>query len=380
MKFDGEITKMSADWYVGEIDKCKPREKIAIFLNTPGGEIYAGGDMVIATRKAMKERGVKVELELGSCVASMGASLTAAVKASGGTVIAHRNTSVMFHGCYGLALGGADELRDAADSMQVFNDSVKADLAAIGIKDTDEWFAADRQKWLGAPEMLELGLIDKIYEDEADNVQDYRVVADRLAAKLNHQENSMEENPIKAEVETPVENAPEAAPAVEETVETPAPAEEPAQDPAPAAPEAETTEQPSEEPKPVEAAPEAPADEVKAATVAVADFNAMRSEYDKRISDLQKTINGLNEELSARKQAETTLRDELAKAKADLDAARKDVADKSVLEAEIAKLKKNHEDAIAPALAHHDEKPRSVSDIASSRMSAEEKLRALLNK
>lgn len=359
MKFDGEITKMSADWYVGEIDKCKPREKIAIFLNTPGGEIYAGGDMVIATRKAMKERGVKVELELGSCVASMGASLTAAVKASGGTVIAHRNTSVMFHGCYGLALGGADELRDAADSMQVFNASVKADLEAIGIKDTDEWFAADRQKWLGAPEMLELGLIDKIYEDEADNVQDYRVVADRLAAKLNHQENSMEENPIEAEVETPVENAPEAAPA---------------------APEAETTEQPSEEPKPVEAVPEAPADEVKPETVALADFRAMQAAKDREISELQKTINGLNEELSAVKQAGTTLRDELAKAKADLDAARKDVADKSALEAEIAKLKKNHEDAIAPALAHHDEKPRSVSDIASSRMTAEEKLKALLNK
>ena len=76
MKFDGEITKMSADWYIGEIDKCKPRAKLNIFLNTPGGEIYAGGDMVIATRKAMAERGVKVELELGSCVASMGAMST----------------------------------------------------------------------------------------------------------------------------------------------------------------------------------------------------------------------------------------------------------------------------------------------------------------
>lgn len=270
--FCNEVNKASAHEFCARLNAAPSRSSVDVYICTPGGDIFAGGAMVNAVEHAI-ERGCRLNFELGAIVASMGASLIAAARARGCRVTSRSNTQMMFHGCYGLVCGGADELTDEAKLMRDFNQNVIANLKKCGIEDCEEWFAADRQKWLNAEEIVALGLADEIAGVDTMANSNNVTVANRYAAKWNGAKDMHEEN----QTETPVA---EVAEVVAETVtwETP------------------------------ENAAETPVEE----SAQVADM-VTRAEADKRVqgmqSAMQRQINDLNNQLAS-------VRDELAKVQA----------------------------------------------------------------
>lgn len=320
LTFRSEINEWSADGFVRALETLPARSSCDVYLSTPGGEIYAGGEMINAVHAAMK-RGVKFNIEVGSICASMGAALLAAAKAAGARVEVHPNTEAMFHGCWSLIVGGADELTDQAKAMRDFNATVKADLAKLGITDTDEWFAADRQKWLNAQELVDLGLADAILETAAED-PDSKEDALKIAASLNHKESKME-TPEQTN-ETPVETVAEApAPeAVETPTETPA-------------------EEPVEAPAPVETAEDI---EARATALANERFAGLQSAHDKMISDLKADRDAARAELDSVKAELTTLRADAEKLK---ESHAKEI---ETLRAQLAQSEANREAVVVSAL------------------------------
>ena len=224
IEFVDEVKKYSANDFCAKLNAVPSRSAVDIYISTPGGDIFAGGEMVNAVEHAI-ERGCKLNFELGAIVASMGASLIAAARARGCRVTARSNTQMMYHGCYGTVCGGADELTDEAKLMRDFNSNVIANLKKCGITDCEEWFAADRQKWLNAEEIVALNLADAIAGVDDTANSNNVTVANRYAAKWSGAkdmpipEETQTETPVAEVTEVVAETVTETTP--ENTAETP---------------------------------------------------------------------------------------------------------------------------------------------------------------
>lgn len=311
-------------------------EPIDLYINSYGGDVFAGGEMMIALLKAQAS-GKLASVEVGSLAASMAANIVAALKANGGKVTGHANTTLMFHGCYTIAEGGAQHLEDTAESLRSINDAVIANLNKIGITDCHAWFAEGREKWIDAPEAKSLGIIDTIAEDSASEPPQMKQTAARLAALATHfttrQEYKMKIDetvkPVAAEEPQTAGPAPATAeePQTAETVETaePAPAQEPTAEPAPA-----------EEP-----APSADADiEERVQQRASERFAALQAKHDKMISDLTKERDAARKDLASAQTEVTSLKSDIEKLTADLAAVRD----------QLAQSERNRESVVASAL------------------------------
>lgn len=157
-------------------------EDVTVFVDTPGGDVFAGDEIVIAARTRCLEKPLTVEI--GSEACSMGANLVAALKAAGARVVAHPNSKVMFHSAACACAGGAELLKDRAALVEKINGAVAAELEKLGVKDTAEWFAEGREKWLGADDLLSLGLADEILGADSPRDEGFtaRLTTFRVAA------------------------------------------------------------------------------------------------------------------------------------------------------------------------------------------------------
>ena len=312
-------------------------EPIDLYINSYGGDVFAGGEMMIALVKAQTSGKLRT-VEVGSLAASMAANIVAALKANGGKVTAHANTQLMYHGCYTIAEGGAQHLEDTADSLRSINEAVISNLNRIGITECRAWFAEGREKWLDATEARKLGIVDEVAEDGAENPPEMRQTAARLAALATHFTTRQEYMMKIDETVNPVADdpaiAPEAAP-----VEEPKPAEEPTPAPAEEAPA-----EPVNEPEPAPAG-EAPAPteaeiEERVQKLASERFASLQAKHDKKISDLTKERDEARASLESVKADLTSSRAEVEKLTADLAAVRD----------QLAESERNREAVVASAL------------------------------
>ena len=216
-------------------------EPIELYISSYGGDVFAGGEMMIALQKAVAAGKLK-SVEVGSIAASMAANIVASLRAHGVEVQGCPNSRLMFHGCYTVTEGGAQHHEDVATSLRNINDAVIKDLNAVGITECRAWFAEGREKWIGADEAVQLGLFNGIATGEAPSTANAKKTASRLAAFASsftgRTEYAMElDNSIQAAKPEAVENAaapvaaaepPKAeAPKVDEPKNEPPKAEEP---------------------------------------------------------------------------------------------------------------------------------------------------------
>lgn len=164
---------------VGSIENAT--EPINLYINSYGGDVFAGGEMLIALLKASAS-GKLASVEVGSIAASMAANIVAALRANGVPVTANANSELMFHGCYTETIGGAQHHEDVAESLRNVNESVITNLNRIGITECRAWFSEGREKWIGAEDGLAMGLFSEIHGTKAEAPTDAKSIATKLAA------------------------------------------------------------------------------------------------------------------------------------------------------------------------------------------------------
>ena len=164
---------------VGSIENAT--EPIDLYINSYGGDVFAGGEMLIALLKASAS-GKLASVEVGSIAASMAANIVAALRANGVPVTANANSELMFHGCYTETIGGAQHHEDVAESLRNVNESVITNLNRIGITECRAWFSEGREKWIGAEDGLAMGLFSEINGTKAEAPTDAKSIATKLAA------------------------------------------------------------------------------------------------------------------------------------------------------------------------------------------------------
>ena len=342
----GVITPSSR--VVGSIENAT--EPIDLYINSYGGDVFAGGEMMIALLKASAS-GKLASVEVGTIAASMAANIVAALRANGVPVTANANSELMFHGCYTETVGGAQHHEDVAESLRNVNESVIANLNRIGITECRAWFAEGREKWIGAEDGLAMGLFSEINGTEAEAPTDAKSIATKLAALASsintRKDYAMSiDDTIPTANETVAETASEEVKATDEGNDTGA------------------------EEKPVEAVSEAPANapaeavsesDIEARVTALANsrFAGLQAKHDKMISELKAKLDESAKSLAS----VTSERDQL---KGEVETLTVGLAD---LRDQLAAEKSAHESVVANVLSHvgpeHGERKNARETLAS---------------
>ena len=346
----GVITPSSR--VVGSIENAT--EPIDLYINSYGGDVFAGGEMMIALLKASAS-GKLASVEVGTIAASMAANIVAALRANGVPVTANANSELMFHGCYTETIGGAQHHEDVAESLRNVNESVIANLNRIGITECRAWFAEGREKWIGAEDGLAMGLFSEINGTEAEAPTDAKSIATKLAALASsintRKDYAMSiDDTIPTAAETAAETASEEVKATDEGNDTGA------------------------EEKPVEAVSEAPANtpaetpaeavsesdiEARVTALANARFAGLQAKHDKMISELKAKLDESAKSLAS----VTSERDQLKGEVETLTAGLADLRD------QLAAEKSAHESVVANVLSHvgpeHGERKNARETLAS---------------
>ena len=142
-------------------------EPLNIYVNSPGGSVFAGNEMQNAVREWKASTGQPVTVTVGALAASAASALAIGVA---DRIEAHSNSKMMFHGAYTGTIGGSEAHADGAELLNKINADIKTTLVSryeIDADTVNEWFSEGREGWLGSDEMATAGIAHEIIGEPA---------------------------------------------------------------------------------------------------------------------------------------------------------------------------------------------------------------------
>jgi ATP-dependent Clp protease protease subunit len=135
-------------------------KRVNLRVNSPGGDMFAG----IAIYNLLKSHPAHVTVE----VDGMAASAASLAVMGGDHIRMNRGSFLMVHEPWVVAVGGADDLRDMAGTMDKFTRemvALYAERSGLSEKELGKMLAAET--WLSGEEAVEKGLADEAAETPA---------------------------------------------------------------------------------------------------------------------------------------------------------------------------------------------------------------------
>ena len=139
------------------LDSTDPGKDISIYINSPGGSVYAG----LGIYDTMQFIGSKVATICTGMAASMAAVLL--VAGAEGKRSALKHSRVMIHQPMGGVQGQASDIEITAREIQKLKKEVYTIIAEHSHTDFDKvWADSDRDYWMTAEEAKGYGMIDQV--------------------------------------------------------------------------------------------------------------------------------------------------------------------------------------------------------------------------
>lgn len=155
----------SANYIQKKLEESRDVTQINVFINSYGGEVKEG--LAIYTQLKRHKAYKTIYVDGFAC------SIASVISMAGDKVIMGPNTLMMIHHASMGAYGNAEELRKAANDVEVIDKaSCSSYLAKAGNKLTEELLnqLLDAQTWLNAEQCLQYGLCDEIAGRENENI------------------------------------------------------------------------------------------------------------------------------------------------------------------------------------------------------------------
>ena len=170
-------------------------DEVAVEINSPGGDVFAG----LAIYNGLRASGKKINVK----VLGLAASAASLVAMAGDTIEMPENAFMMIHNPWGFAMGGADEMRNTADVLDKIGTGLVSTYAKrTGKTDQEITALLDAETWMTAQEAVDAGFATS--------------VTPALAVKASYSEDRLPENvrlAFKAQAPTTDDSAPAEAPA-----------------------------------------------------------------------------------------------------------------------------------------------------------------------
>lgn len=134
-------------------------DRIDVHLNSPGGDAWDG----IAIYNTLRDHPATVHV----VVDGIAASAASVIAMAGDTVRMNRGAQLMIHDAWGLVVGNASDMTDAARMFDKLSDAMAGIYAARAGGTTTVWREAmAAESWYSAQEAVDAGLADELAGDE----------------------------------------------------------------------------------------------------------------------------------------------------------------------------------------------------------------------
>lgn len=145
------------------LDSVDPGKDISIYINSPGGSVYAG----LGIYDTMQFVSSDIATICTGMAASMAAVLLVAGKDGKRSALTH--SRVMIHQPMGGAQGQASDIEITAREIQKLKKELYQIIANHSHTDFDKvWADSDRDYWMTAQEAQEYGMIDRVLMRKQD--------------------------------------------------------------------------------------------------------------------------------------------------------------------------------------------------------------------
>lgn len=160
------IESMTSSKYIQKVlDENRTAQNINVYINSNGGSVKEGLGIYNQLKRHPAQKNIYID--------GFACSIASVIAMAGDKVIMGNNALMMIHHASAGAWGNAEELRKAANDLEVIDKaSCSSYLSKAGDKLTEEKLTEllDNQTWLNAQQCLEYGLIDEIAGTEDKNI------------------------------------------------------------------------------------------------------------------------------------------------------------------------------------------------------------------
>lgn len=131
---------------------------INVEINSPGGDVFAG----VAIYNMLKNSGKEIVVK----VMGVAASAASLIAMAGDKIQMPKNTMMMIHNPWSIAMGNADELREHADTLDKIGNSLLGTyMAKTGMAEDEMKAILAKDTWLTADEALAMGFATEVTDE-----------------------------------------------------------------------------------------------------------------------------------------------------------------------------------------------------------------------
>ena len=145
--------------FKADLDALGDVEQIDIYINSPGGDVFAGESIYNMLNRHKARKIVHID--------GIAASIASIVAMVGDEIIMPENAMLMIHESWTLIGGNKHELRDMAENLERIDDSLTGVyVARTGKNAADIAAMMQAETWMTAKEAVEMGFADKVEENK----------------------------------------------------------------------------------------------------------------------------------------------------------------------------------------------------------------------
>ncbi|MBO8183765.1 MAG: Clp protease ClpP [Archaeoglobus sp.] len=142
-----------------ELDDLGDVELIKVFINSEGGDVFAGQ----AIHSMLKRHRARIEVYIDG----LAASIASVVAMAGDIIRMPKNAMMMVHNPWTIAMGTADDFRKLADDMDQIRESIIVTYQDKTGMDREEIIRLmDEETWMTAEEAVQMGFADELEESK----------------------------------------------------------------------------------------------------------------------------------------------------------------------------------------------------------------------
>ncbi|WP_369070027.1 head maturation protease, ClpP-related [Kineococcus terrestris] len=154
---------VSARDFARDLQALEDVDTIELHVSSPGGDVFDG----IAITNALRQHPARVVATVDGLAASAASFIVAG---SADEVVMARNSELMIHDAWGMAIGNAADMRKLADDLDRISNNIAsmyADKAGGTVADWRDVMLAET--WFSAEEAVEAGLADRVETKREDD-------------------------------------------------------------------------------------------------------------------------------------------------------------------------------------------------------------------
>lgn len=145
--------------FKADLDALGDVEQIDIYINSPGGDVFAGESIYNMLNRHKARKIVHID--------GIAASIASIVAMVGDEIIMPENAMMMIHEAWTFIGGNKRELRDMAENLERIDDSLTGVyVARTGKNAADIAAMMQAETWMTAKEAVEMGFADRVEENK----------------------------------------------------------------------------------------------------------------------------------------------------------------------------------------------------------------------